>query len=51
MNLNVKNTTKTHQKVLDLKKIYDLAKFQSHMMNIGLMLTKKTIFNNMQMRF
>ena len=51
MNLDEKEILKTHHGMLDHIKIYLLTNFHAFMMNICWKMTKKPIYDNMQMSF
>ena len=51
MTLDEKKIIKSHYGMLDHVKIYILTNFYAFMMNIGGIITKKPIYNIMQMSF
>ena len=51
MTLDENEIPKTHHGMLDHVKIYLLTNFHAFMMNIDRKMTKKPIYNNMQMSF
>ena len=51
INFHERKTTKSAQRMLDLLKFISQKKSYAHMMNIGQIITKKTIYDNMQMSF